>query len=135
MVNFIVFWKHFGNHISCNINYIVLSSLEQIVYFIVKPMFSIFSSKPRSHDKSPSMTFRTKIWPPVLMKVPKTVVKQRKWRSIMWLRHNQNQVEPSNCESGQECFTTMCTVQNMTTRQRLHLLDTECKTRIFKFTH
>ena len=62
MVNFIVFWKHFGNHISCNISYIVLSSLEQIVYFIVKPMFSIFSSKPRSHDKSPSMTFRTKIW-------------------------------------------------------------------------
>ena len=86
-----------------------------------------------SHEKSPPMTFRTKIW--TLLKVPKIVVKQRKWRSIMWLRHNQNQVEPSNCESGQECFTTICTVQNMTTRQGLHLLDTEGKTRIFKLTH
>ena len=37
----------------------------------------------------------------------------------------------SNCESGQECFTTMCTV-HMTPRHTLNRLDTECDTRIFK---
>ena len=120
MVNFIVFWKHFGNHISCNIIYIVFSSLEQIVYihsqihvlyFLIETaitwptqilVHSEHVRKPNfmpSHDKSPPMTFRTKIWTLlVLLKEPKTVVKQEKWTSIMSLRHNPNQVEPSNFE-------------------------------------